>query len=197
MNRVYLTGIVVPPATTLRYNFHMFNRARRIAGGVFEFVFRSHFVVSGASMAPCLRSGDRVHVIPMALRIGYISRGAVVVLRPPEHDPRFDIKRVVGMPGEHVRIDQSNTVFIDDVLAPESYLDAENQGPTAWASQWICGENEYFVMGDNRSDSLDSRRYGPVSIRLILGAVWLKWPPGSLRPARMDSTQPKRHLHAP
>ncbi len=162
-----------------------------------KFVFRSHFVVSGDSMAPCLRSGDWVHVIPIALRIGNIPRGAVVVLSPPEYELRFDIKRVVGMPGEHVRIDQSNTVFIDDVLAPESYPDAGNQGPAAWASQWICGDNEYFVIGDNRSDSLDSRRYGPVSIRQILGAVWLKWPSGSLRPARMDSTQPKRHLHAP
>ena len=188
---------MVPPATTLRYNFHMYDRARRIAGGLFKFVFRSHFVVSGASMAPCLRSGDRVHVIPMPLQIGNISRGAVVVLRPPEYDLRFDIKRVVGMPGEHVRIDQSNAVFIDDVLAPELYLDAGNQGPAAWGSQWICGENEYFVMGDNRSDSLDSRRYGPVLIRWILGTVWVKWPPGSFRPARMHSTQPRRHLHAP
>ena len=188
---------MVPPATTLRYNFHMFNRARRIAGGLFKFVFRSHFVVSGASMAPCLRSGDRVHVIPIALQIGNISRGAVVVLRPPEYDLQCDIKRVVGMPGEHVRIDQSNAVFIDDVRAPELYLDAGNQVPAAWASQWICGENEYFVMGDNRSDSLDSRRYGPVSIRSILGTVWLIWPPGSLRHARLHSTQPRRHLHAP
>ena len=187
----------MPPATALRYNFRMLNRARRIAVGVIKFVFRSHFVVSGASMAPCLRSGERVHVIPMALQIGNISRGAVVVLRPLEYDLRCDIKRVVGMPGEHVRIDQSNVVFIDDVLAPELYLDAGHQGPAARASQWICGENEYFVMGDNRSDSLDSRRYGPVSIRSILGTVWLIWPPGSLRHARLHSTQPRRHLHAP
>ena len=188
---------MVPPATALRYNFRMLNRARRIAVGVIKFVFRSHFVVRGASMAPCLRSGERVHVIPMALQIGNISRGAVVVLRPPEYDLRCDIKRVVGMPGEHVRIDQSNAVFIDDVLAPELYLDAGNQGPATWALQWICGENEYFVMGDNRSDSLDSRRYGPVPIRSILGTVWLIWPPGSLRHARLHSTQPRRHLHAP
>ncbi len=152
------------------------------------FLFRSHFRVRGNSMTPSLRDGDLVHVLPRRCATRGLARGAVVVAAAPHGFDRLLVKRVVGLPGEHIRVSSDGIVRIDDAPLRESYLDSAAGGAGATASQWLCGDDEYFLMGDNRADSGDSRRYGPLPDAAIIGKVWLRWPtrrPG--RPARKTS----------
>ena len=106
-----------------------------------------------------------------------------MVLRHPVLPGQIYIKRIIGLPGETIRID-GHRAYQDDVLLDEPYL---NPNPTfnsfeaprrGTARLWINDAEEYFVMGDRREDSQDSRSFGPVHRDLILGRVWLRyWPP--------------------
>lgn len=165
----------------------MANLAARLLAGVPALLFRSHFRVRGNSMTPALRDGDLLHVIPRSLRDGPLDRGAVVVARPPS--PSFNgdcwVKRVIGLPGEFIAVGDDGSVRIDDAPLPEAYRSggasggccpaAQSQSP-AEVSGWLCDADEYFLMGDNRAESSDSRRYGPVHRSAIIGRVWLRWP---------------------
>ena len=149
--------------------------------GVPAFLFRSHFRVHGDSMLPALRHGDLLHVVPRTwTRNGY-GRGAVVVVRSPAMDGSFWVKRVIGLPGEFVKVDTDGCVLIDDAPLPEPYHSHVQQagGDTR---PWLCDGDEYFLLGDNRTDSNDSRRYGPVPEQAIVGRVWFRWPLGRAEP---------------
>ena len=152
----------------------MANAAARLLAGAPAFLFRSHFRVSGNSMTPRLRDGDLLHVIPRVLSDSRFARGAVVVARSPALDGGYWIKRVVGLPGEFLSVAENGDVFIDDVLLSEPYRSAAARSQ-AQPSAWLCDDDEYFLMGDNRADSSDSRRYGPVHRSAIVGRVWLRW----------------------
>ena len=152
----------------------MLNPAVRLLAGLPAFLLRSHFRVCGDSMTPRLRSGDLLHVIPCSLRRRPYSRGAVVVARSPALPGRFWVKRVIGLPGEFIAL-ADGAVLVDDAPLCEPY----RVGPAHCGSQpsaWLCGDDEYFLMGDNRADSADSRRYGPVRRSAIIGRVWLRCP---------------------
>ena len=143
-----------------------------------------HYSVTGNSMAPTLRDGQQVLAIGTPLAGGPLPRGALVVFRHPVLPEDVNIKRIVGLPGEDIRIEDDGQVFLDDELLPEPYLAAINDGNQtdpvrrATAHRWITEEGEYFVMGDARYDSRDSRSFGVVHHNLILGRVWLRcWPP--------------------
>lgn len=148
-------------------------------------------------MVDTLLVNDRVLVNKITYRFGEPQRGDVVVFdqtpntgeslvgallrnlaesvgaRTPEADL---IKRVIGLPGETIEI-RDNTVFIDGVALEESYLEEATR--TRWDNRepMLIGEDEYFVMGDNRTRSLDSRRFGPVSREEIVGKAFvIIWP---------------------
>jgi len=126
-------------------------------------------------MRPQLAHGDLLHVLPRSWTPAGFNRGAVVVAHSPAIPGAFWVKRVIGLPGEFIAVDDTGTVLIDDVALVEPYcsgLAASTRG----VPPWLCDDQEYFLMGDNRADSSDSRRYGPIALQNILGRVWLRWP---------------------
>ena len=142
------------------------------------------FLVAGNSMAPTLKDRQRVLAYPPGPGTGDLPRGALVVLRHPVLPGQIYIKRIIGLPAETFRID-GHRVYIDDDDTPlsEPYLapgQAGNSDETPHretARLWITDPDEYFVLGDRRDDSQDSRSFGPVHHDLILGRVWLRyWP---------------------
>ena len=139
------------------------------------FLFRSHFRVHGDSMRPGLLHGDLLHVLPGSWTPGGFERGAVVVAMSPVAGGSFWVKRVVGLPGEFVAFDDYGAVLIDDAPLPEPYR-SETPSERQTSPPWLCDDDEYFLLGDNRADSNDSRRYGPVSSQAIVGRVWFRWP---------------------
>ncbi len=131
--------------------------------------------VEGTSMMPELYNHERIFINKLVYRFEPIHRFDIVVFRYPLDPSRSYIKRVVGLPGEWVSI-QDGVVFINgkplkEPFIPEEYLDHENS-PLVYVSA-----NHYFVLGDHRDDSNDSRVWGTVPRRDIYGkAVFVYWP---------------------
>lgn len=151
----------------------------------------SLFLVRGDSMTPTLRSGDLIHVRRTSRKGSSLERGSVVVaaMRAPrvEDCPAASVKRVVGLPGELVRVHEDGVVRIEDATLEEPYLTPEARAAPGPGLTWLCDDDEYFLMGDNRTDSGDSRRYGPVPASSIVGTMRLRLPThrllGGKRPA--------------
>lgn len=150
------------------------------------------FEVEQRSMVPTINSGEYVLIDKITPRFGEYQRGDIIVFQPP---PGYEqggvpfIKRVIGLPGETVSLQNGNVFVtpvggspvrldepyvvpgIDGSPAPTQPRDAEG------TSEWTIPEGEYFVMGDNRPDSQDSRFFGPVERDLIVGRAWLRYFP--------------------
>lgn len=138
------------------------------------------FFVKGASMEPNFEDGDYLLINEISYRFSMPERGDVVIFRYPLDPSQFFIKRIIGLPSETVEI-KDNTVTIYNKKKPngfvldESYLDA-NQKTLGNVTTKI-DDNEYFVLGDNRLQSSDSRRWGLVNQSLITGKAFLRpWP---------------------
>ncbi len=137
------------------------------------------FFVKGSSMEPTLKENDYLLVDELSYRFRQPERGEVVVFRYAQEDKKYFIKRVIGVPGETVDI-HDNTITIvnkehpDGFVLNEPYLPDYNLPDVAHA---ILGQNEYYVLGDNRPVSYDSKRFGPVNIDHIVGrAVFRGFP---------------------
>jgi len=151
------------------------------------------YEIPSESMLPTLEDGNRVVVNHLSYQLGEVERGQVVVFdRPPSLDGENDlIKRVIGLPGETIRLVDTN-VYIEGLRVIEPYLlvseSTRSKGPIpgcaqplADANQCVIPEGHVFVMGDNRRGSADSREFGPVGIDTIVGrAVGIVWPPTDL-----------------
>lgn len=138
------------------------------------------FLVSGNSMVPNFHHGDYLLVDELSYRFREPSRGEIAVFHYPQNETQFFIKRVIGLPGERIVI-QDNTVsiFSDDypegIILDEEYL--SNDSLTAGNVDLTLDEGEYFVLGDNRSFSFDSRSWGVLGREEIVGVVRLRlWP---------------------
>lgn len=143
------------------------------------------FYVKGASMEPNFHDHEYLIVDQISYRFRDIQRGDVVVFRYHKDPREFFIKRVIGLPGETVII-RNNKVYIynsrntEGQAMHESYLpeDIENIGNVTQKIE----KGEYFLMGDNRSESLDSRVFGPVNRKNIVGRVFFRgWPLNKLQ----------------
>ena len=138
------------------------------------------FLVSGASMEPNFSDGNYLIIDEITYRFRSPERGEVVVFRFPKDPSVFFIKRIIGMPGDTVTIDAGrvtifNAVYPNGRLLEEPYINS-NTSRTNNVSV-ILGSDEYFVMGDNRDASLDSRSFGPVKRSLIVGRTLFRgWP---------------------
>jgi len=137
------------------------------------------FYVKGASMEPTFYDHEYLIIDEISYRLKVPQRGDVVVFRYPKEPSQYFIKRVIGLPGETVEISDNRIFIIKDgqktMIEENDYLSDEVK--TYGNKTWTLGENEYYVMGDNREYSLDSRGFGPVNRELIVGRVWLRgWP---------------------
>ncbi|MBI4362403.1 MAG: signal peptidase I [Euryarchaeota archaeon] len=129
-------------------------------------MLRRRYRVEGPSMEPTHPPGSRVRVMSLQ---GEPRRGDIVVLRPPATPRRLDLKRVVGLPGEMVSWGRGEFRVNGSPLA-EPYARSPPAPPGDDEVQaWRLGPDEYFVMGDNRLHSTDSRHHGPVKRDRIAG----------------------------
>ncbi len=135
------------------------------------------FYVQGASMEPNFFDHEYLIIDELSYRLREPQRGEVVVFHYPNDPKQFFIKRVIGLPGETVEISEGkvkiyNTDHANGVALNETgYLD---QDFTAASQTVTLKPNQYFLLGDNRSSSLDSRFFGPVDYKFIVGRVWVR-----------------------
>jgi signal peptidase I len=131
--------------------------------------------VEGTSMQPKLEDQDRLFINKFVYHVGDIHRGDVVVFRYPHDTTKSYIKRVIALPGDDLTIDHG-VVWVNGKIVNEPYVPAKFQDERSQPEMTIP-KNEYFVMGDHRSISSDSRDFGPVERNLIYGrAAFVYWP---------------------
>ena len=139
-----------------------------------------NYSILGQSMEPNYHETQRLLVDKVSPRLLGYNRGDIVIAHSPIQDIEL-IKRLIGRPGDTIEL-RDNRVFVNGEPLNEPYLPpGANSGPTRESTKWTLGDNEYFIMGDNRSFSQDSRVFGPVKIDNIVGrALLLYWPLNNL-----------------
>lgn len=138
------------------------------------------FFVKGASMEPNFDDGEYLIIDEISYRLRQPVRGEVIVFRFPGDPSQFYIKRIIGLPEETVEI-IGNRIKIANKENPNGFFLEEDEYlrniPNLGDDRMVLSENEYFVMGDNRAASYDSRRWGPLPEKNIIGRAWLRaWP---------------------
>ena len=139
------------------------------------FLFQPFFV-HGASMEPNFTSGEYLLIDEISYRFREPKRGEVIIFRPPnnQNPTSFFIKRIIGLPGETIEINQEG-IKIYNFQSPggkileEPYIKSSTDGNTKVSLK----TDEYFVLGDNREHSSDSRNWGPISKKNIIGRAWI------------------------
>jgi len=136
--------------------------------------------VEGLSMFATLDDNDYLIANKIDYRLHAPQRGDIVILRPPTNNSTDFIKRIIGLPGERVLINGGivyiNGHVLDEPYLPEAWTN-DNSWPDGNSSGRLMGPDEYFVMGDNRNRSQDSRFFGPISRGRIDGKAWFRiWP---------------------
>ncbi|MBI4036800.1 signal peptidase I [Candidatus Daviesbacteria bacterium] len=147
---------------------------------VIRFFIAEPHKVSGTSMTPNFHDGDYIITNKLTTRFGKPTRGEVIILQNPRNTSQDFIKRIVGLPGEKIRV-ENGKVYINDVPLDEPYLPPNTYTQSgaflAEGEEITVPDNQYFVMGDNRGGSSDSREWGPVTYQLIIGQAWVRyWP---------------------
>lgn len=137
--------------------------------------------VSGSSMEPTLSDGDNLIVDKISYRFKDPERFDIIVFPFQYQKDTYYIKRIIGLPGETVQIDEDGNIYINGEILEESYgrevIDADKLGIAA--EPITLGEDEYFVLGDNRNHSSDSRvrEVGNIKKDQIVGKAWVRiWP---------------------
>lgn len=140
------------------------------------------FIVNGQSMEPNFSDGNYLLVDEISYRFSDPARGDVVIFKYPKDPSVYYIKRIIGLPGERVEVDDSR-VKIYNKENPNGFYLQESYLPAGLKNSWsghvslALKDNQYFVMGDNRFNSLDSRYWGPLDRQEIIGLVKLRlWP---------------------
>jgi len=146
----------------------------------------ARYVVEGQSMEPNLHTGQYLIVN----RLAYMQVGNLITLGSPQHgdivvfdfprNPTDDyVKRIIGLPGDHIVINDAGQVFVNGELLDEPYLSSMAGVPYhARTGTWDVPEGSYFVLGDNRNSSSDSRSWSFLERKYIVGKAWFSyWPP--------------------
>jgi signal peptidase I len=156
--------------------------AALLALGLRAFAFEAYFVPS-SSMVPALRIGDRILVQKIFFEAHDLKRGDIIVFADPPRDtmcgpPVPDlVKRVIGLPGQRI-YSLGSAIYIDGRRISEPYLPADDflgRPIASPAHPYTIPANDFYVLGDNREDSCDSRYWGPVAGSSIVGTVRLLW----------------------
>ncbi len=148
------------------------------------FVFQP-FIVSGSSMEPNFQNGQYLVIDELTYHFASPVRGQVVVLRYPKNPREFFIKRIVGLPGERIQIDNGKVIIfntqhpegipLDEIYLPNQSLTFPHDVSLVGGQKTLTlGSDEYFVMGDNRLASSDSRDWGMLKQSSIVGKVFLR-----------------------
>ena len=136
--------------------------------------------IKGASMEPTFYNGNYIFTSKITYRIRQPHRGDVVVFHSPKNRDIEFIKRVIGLPGDTILI-ENNEIYVNDVLIPEKYIAAKTTlVPGSFAQNGTpiqVPEGQYFVMGDNRPRSSDSREFGTIPMNSIVGYVFYRYFP--------------------
>jgi signal peptidase I len=141
------------------------------------------FIVSGASMDETFHTGEYLIVDQLSYYFDQPKRGEVVIFKYPRDPSKFFIKRVIGIPGDTINIDGStititNGTYPEGTVLDEPYI--KSMSPGANLTETL-GNGEYFVMGDNRDQSSDSRKWGVLQESYIVGRAFLRlFPPGAV-----------------
>lgn len=138
------------------------------------------FYVKGASMEPSFYDHEYLIIDEISYRLSAPGRGDIIVFKYPKDPSQYFIKRIVALPGEKVEI-SDNHVYVYSESGVKIMLDESeylsDSAETSGNKSWTLGPDEFYVLGDNREYSLDSRSFGPVYRDLIVGKVWLRgWP---------------------
>ena len=134
----------------------------------------ARFVVDGSSMEPNFHTGQLLVVNRLAYQYGTLRRGDVIVFRFPGNTADDYIKRIIGLPGETVSIEAGH-IYVNGKLLEEPYLAPDT---LMYDGQWVVPPDSYFVLGDNRAHSSDSRSWGMLEKGYIIGKAWVSyWPP--------------------
>jgi len=140
--------------------------------------------VQQQSMERTLEPDQYVLVDKLSPRFDTYKRGDIVVFNPPADLAQGDgtpfIKRVIGVGGDTIQV-RDNRIWVNDVALDEPYIyDRQDTLVTGSQSEWVIPEGDLFVMGDHRANSADSRVFGPIETRNVIGRAWLRyWPIGS------------------
>jgi len=138
------------------------------------------YIVSGPSMHPALFANDRVLVERYSPKLGFLSRGDIIVF-PDPRDPKhpLTVKRIIGLPGETVRI-KDRVIYILDESGTETPLDDKwGTSDNGVDMEMKLGPEDYFLMGDNRGESTDSRDWGTIQPHEMIGQPILRVPRSS------------------
>jgi len=136
--------------------------------------------VEGTSMMPTLTDQERIFINKFTYRFGFgsVSRGDTVVFWYPQDTSKSYIKRVIGVPGDRIRV-EGGLVYVNGTPLQESYVPPENRDSNSWrdGEEQVVPDGRYFVLGDHRNQSSDSRMWGYVPRENIYGkAVFVYWP---------------------
>lgn len=135
-----------------------------------------NYKVEGQSMEPNLYTGQYLIVNKVLYNLRTAERGDIIVFKAPRSPDRNFVKRIIGLPGDKVELRQGQ-VYVNDKLLYEPYLDAH--AGSSWGPS-VVGQDELFVLGDNRANSSDSRSWGMLPVGNIIGQAWIcYWPPQS------------------
>ena len=135
------------------------------------------FIVSGASMDPTFSTGQYLIVDQLSYHFENPKRGEVIIFKYPRDPETFFIKRIIGLPGETISLENGKVTIInvehpDGILIDETYITKDHKTSDTFTT--TLGHNEYFVMGDNRPQSSDSRAWGPLEDKYIVGRPFVR-----------------------
>ena len=140
-----------------------------------RFLVAQPFIVSGASMNPTFLNGQYLIVDELSYRFEAPARGDVIIFRYPKDPKQFFIKRIIGLPGETVSIRNGRLEVTEvdgkTIALDESYVINQGNGGDA---TYVLDQDHYFVMGDNRPESSDSRIWGPLPRENIIGRAFVR-----------------------
>jgi len=141
----------------------------------------SAFKIEGDSMRPLLRDQERVLISKLAVRKGSLHRFDIVVMYKPDEPDKSLIKRIVGLPGEIIEIRGGDVIINDKPLKQSFGGEPERTRAPSDMKALLIPRGTYFVMGDNRLISFDSRLFGPVPQKYIFGKAFFRyWPPAAM-----------------
>ncbi len=134
------------------------------------------FLVDGVSMSPSFESGQSLFVNRLDYLFGTPQYGDIVVFHNPSNTAEDYIKRIIGLPGDVIEI-RDTILYRNGVPIIETYVAEPCTPHSCPDNRWELGDNEYFVLGDNRNHSSDSRLFGPIHHSLLVGKVVFRyWP---------------------